>query len=70
MIRRRNRYEASSIGGVAIYPCMGGRDGEAEKRLHAALEGLPPGKVPIRALHVGDPKSDHAEKMGLQAAKF
>ncbi|WP_407186853.1 protein-L-isoaspartate O-methyltransferase family protein [Bradyrhizobium centrosematis] len=70
VIRRRNRFEASSIGAVSVYPCTGGRDEEAGKRLHAALEGLPTGKVPIRALHVGDPKSDDAEKVWFQGAGF
>lgn len=70
VIRRQNRFEASSIGAVAVYPCMGGRDEEAGKRLHAALEGLPPGKVPIRALYVGDPRPDEAEKVWFQAAGF
>ncbi|MGY4346739.1 hypothetical protein [Bradyrhizobium sp. 162] len=70
VVRRRNRFEASSIGAVSIHPCIGGRDDETAKRLHAALEGLPPGKVPIRALHVGDPKSDDAEKVWFQGAGF
>lgn len=70
VIRRRNRFEASSIGAVSVYPCIGGRDDEAGRHLHAALEDLPPGKVPIRALHVGDPSSDDAEKVWFQAAEF
>ncbi|TYL85944.1 protein-L-isoaspartate O-methyltransferase family protein [Bradyrhizobium cytisi] len=70
VVRRRNQFEASSIGAVSIYPCMGGRDEDAGKRLHAALEGLPPSKVPIRALHVGDPGSDDAEKVWFQGAGF
>ncbi|GLR87627.1 protein-L-isoaspartate O-methyltransferase family protein [Bradyrhizobium iriomotense] len=69
-IRRQNRFEASSIGVVSIYPCMGGRDEEAGKRLRAALEGLPPGKVPICALHVGDSSSDDAEKVWFQGPGF
>ncbi|WP_312016858.1 rRNA adenine N-6-methyltransferase family protein [Bradyrhizobium liaoningense] len=70
VIRRRNRFEASSIGAVSVYPCIGGRDDEAGKHLHAALEGLPPGKVPIRALHIGDPKPDDADNVWFQAAGF
>ncbi|MBV9066810.1 MAG: hypothetical protein JO004_13730 [Methylobacteriaceae bacterium] len=68
VIRRGDRFEASSIGVVAVYPCMGGRDEEA--RLQIALDGLPPGKVPIRALHVGDPTPDDAEKVWFQAPGF
>ncbi|MBK3666359.1 methyltransferase domain-containing protein [Bradyrhizobium diazoefficiens] len=70
VIRRRDRFEASSIGAVSVYPCIGGRDDEAGRRLHVVLEGLPPGKVPIRALHVGDPSSDDAEKVWFQAGGF
>lgn len=70
VVRRRRRFEAASIGAVSIYPCIGGRDEEAGKRLHAALEGLPSGKVPIRALHVGDPSSNDTEKVWFQAAGF
>ncbi|MET4296314.1 protein-L-isoaspartate(D-aspartate) O-methyltransferase [Bradyrhizobium sp. LB8.2] len=70
VIRRRNQFDASSIGAVSIYPCMGGRDDAAGKRLHAAFDGLPPGKAPIRALHVSDPSSDDAEKVWFQGAGF
>ncbi|MFH0301876.1 methyltransferase domain-containing protein [Bradyrhizobium sp. 31Argb] len=70
VIRRRTQFEACSIGAVSVYPCMGGRDDEAGRRLHTALEGLPPGKVPIRALHVGDPGSDHAGKVWFPGPGF
>ncbi|MBR0858437.1 protein-L-isoaspartate O-methyltransferase family protein [Bradyrhizobium liaoningense] len=70
VIRHGDRFEACSIGGVAVYPCTSGRDEDAGRRLHAALEGLPPGKVPIRALHVGDPRPDEAEKVWFQAQGF
>lgn len=70
VIRRRNRFEASSIGAVSVYPCIGGRDDEAGRRLRMALEDLPPGKVPIRALHVSGAGSDDAEKVWFQAEGF
>jgi protein-L-isoaspartate(D-aspartate) O-methyltransferase len=70
VIRRGKGFEAASIGGVNIYPCIGGRDEEAGKRLHTALEGLRPGKVPIRALHVDDPAPGDAEKVWYQAPGF
>jgi protein-L-isoaspartate(D-aspartate) O-methyltransferase len=70
VIRRKDAFVASSIGGVGIYPCIGGRDEEAGKRLDTALEGLPPGKVPIRALHVGDPTPDDTERVWYQASGF
>ncbi|WP_271553609.1 LLM class flavin-dependent oxidoreductase [Bradyrhizobium sp. CCBAU 45394] len=34
------------------------------------LEGLPPGKAPIRALHVGDPSSGDAEKVWFEGPRF
>jgi protein-L-isoaspartate(D-aspartate) O-methyltransferase len=69
-IRHGDGFAASSIGGVGIYPCVGGRDEEAAKRLQAALEGVSPGKVPVRALHLGDPGAADAEKVWYQAAGF
>lgn len=70
VVGRGNAFTASSIGGVGIYPCIGGRDEEAGKRLQIALKGLAPGKIPIRALHVGDPAPDDAEKVWYQAPGF
>jgi protein-L-isoaspartate(D-aspartate) O-methyltransferase len=69
-IRRGNAFAASSIGGVNIFPCAGGRDDAAAQRLLTALKGLTPGKVPIRALHVGDPASSEAERVWYQAPGF
>ncbi|MGC2774153.1 MAG: methyltransferase domain-containing protein [Bradyrhizobium sp.] len=70
VIRRGNAFAASSIGGVGIYPCAGGRDEDASKRLQAALKALEPGKVPIRALHLGDPAPADAAKVWYQAPGF
>ena len=70
VIRHGGGFAACSIGGVGIYPCMGGRDEDAGKRLQAALERLSPGKVPIRALHVGDPAPCDAERVWYQAQGF
>ena len=57
--RERNRFDAMSIGGVGIFPCAGGRDDAAAKRLDLALDTLPGSAssedVPIEALHRGDP---------------
>jgi protein-L-isoaspartate(D-aspartate) O-methyltransferase len=70
-IRRGGAFAASSIGGVGIYPRIGGRDEEAGKRLQSALEGLAPRtKIPIHALHVGDPAPDDAERVWYQASGF
>jgi len=70
VIRHGDAFAACSIGGVCIYPCAGGRDKDAGQRLHAALEKLPPAKIPIRALHVGDPAPDDAAKVWYQAQGF
>jgi protein-L-isoaspartate(D-aspartate) O-methyltransferase len=69
-IRRGNAFAASSIGGVRIFPCVGGRDNAAGQRLQTALKGLMQGKVPIRALHVGDPASSDAQRVWYQAPGF
>ena len=42
----------------------------AGKRLPGALEGLESGKVSIRALHLGDPRHEDAEKVWFQAPGF
>ena len=70
VIRRGDGFSASSIGGVGIFPCAGGHDEEAAKRLDTALKGLPPGKVPIRALHVGEPAPNDTERVWYQAPGF
>jgi protein-L-isoaspartate(D-aspartate) O-methyltransferase len=70
VIRHGDAFAARSIGGVGIYPCAGGRDEEAAKRLHAALGGLSPGKIPISALHVGEPAPGDAEQVWYQAPGF
>jgi protein-L-isoaspartate(D-aspartate) O-methyltransferase len=73
VVRHGHGFAAASIGGVGIYPCAGGRDEDASKRLQAALTALRPlgpGKVPIRALHLGDPAPDDADKVWYQAPGF
>jgi len=70
VIRRGASFAASSIGGVGIYPCIDGRDEAASERLKAALKELEAGKIPIRALHRGDPSPDDAERVWYQAPGF
>jgi protein-L-isoaspartate(D-aspartate) O-methyltransferase len=70
VIRRRTSFEACSIGGVGIYPCVDGRDEDASQRLKAALKGLEAGRIPIRALHLGGPSPDDAERVWYQAPGF
>jgi protein-L-isoaspartate(D-aspartate) O-methyltransferase len=67
VIRRGKSFAASSIGGVDIYPCIDGRDENANQRLKTALEQLEAGKIPIRALHRGSPSPADAERVWYQA---
>ena len=56
--RDPNRFEATSISGVGIFHCVGGRDGEAAERLREALDELHRNsstEIPIATLHRGDP---------------
>ncbi|MGJ4940310.1 protein-L-isoaspartate O-methyltransferase family protein [Bradyrhizobium sp. HKCCYLS1011] len=70
VIRRGTCFAASSIGGVSIYPCVDGRDQEGAERLKAALAGIGSGKVPIRALHLGDPPPADAERVWYHGPGF
>jgi protein-L-isoaspartate(D-aspartate) O-methyltransferase len=60
--RQGDAFAAASIGGVGIFPCIGGRDEEAGKRLQQALNDVPRGRsltdIPIKALHRGEPGAD------------
>ncbi len=57
VVRRGTSFDASSTGGVSIYPCKNGRDEDASRRLKSALESANTVNVPIRALHRGNPSS-------------
>jgi len=70
VVRRGTSFAASSIGGVNIYPCIDGRDSDASLRLKGALEGVDVSKVPIRALHLGDPSPDDAEMVWYRVPGF
>jgi protein-L-isoaspartate(D-aspartate) O-methyltransferase len=48
-------FDARSIGGVGIFPCVGGRDEEAAKRFLELARGSNWADIPIAALHRGDP---------------
>jgi protein-L-isoaspartate(D-aspartate) O-methyltransferase len=72
-VRRGTEFEASSISGVGIYPCVGGRDEEAGERLAQALLALRSAgatKVPVRALHRGDPDPEVLDKVWYRAPGF
>ncbi|UFZ06348.1 methyltransferase domain-containing protein [Bradyrhizobium ontarionense] len=70
VVRRGASFEASSIGGVSIYPCTNGRDEDASRRLKSALENSPIMNAPIQALHRGIPSSAESERVWYQAPGF
>jgi protein-L-isoaspartate(D-aspartate) O-methyltransferase len=59
-----DRFEAGSIGGVGIFPCVNGRDEEAAKRLRDTLleHRRAAADLPIAALHHRDPGPDEMER--------
>jgi protein-L-isoaspartate(D-aspartate) O-methyltransferase len=52
-------FTAESLGGIGIFPCVGGRDKAAAKRLQAAM-GAYGEPVPVRSLHRGAPPDGDA----------
>jgi len=72
--RRGEQFEAISIGWVGIFPCIGGRDEVAAKRLQRLLDAVR-GKslhaeIPIEVLHRGDPGPDAADKVWFHGPGF
>jgi protein-L-isoaspartate(D-aspartate) O-methyltransferase len=72
--RHRDGFDATSVGPVGIYPCVGGRDDAAAKRLDAALTEIGRGSwfapVPISALHRGAPSGEEMEKVWYYGPGF
>jgi len=72
--RDPNRFEATSIGPVGIFPCAGGCDEEAGLRLEAALKELHRAswgtEVPITRLHRGEPSADDMDRVWYRAPGF
>jgi protein-L-isoaspartate(D-aspartate) O-methyltransferase len=56
--RDHDRFDARSIGGVGIFPCVGGRDAEAAKQFLEMAQGSNWVGIPISALHRGDPSPE------------
>ncbi|MBO0751911.1 MAG: methyltransferase domain-containing protein [Bradyrhizobiaceae bacterium] len=67
-----DRFEATSIGGVGIFPCVNGRDEEAAKRLRDALDEhrAAGGELPIAALHHRDLSPEETERAWYFAPGF
>lgn len=70
VVRHGERFDAGSVGGVGIFPCVGGRDEAAGERLQKALEGVRPREIPIRALHRGEPAADVGERLWYAGPGF
>jgi protein-L-isoaspartate(D-aspartate) O-methyltransferase len=67
------RYDATSIGRVGIFPCIGGRDGEATVRLENALQELRSGSglsIPFDTLHRGDPAQERMDSVWYHGPGF
>src|SRR5262245_43975156 len=72
--RDRNRFDAVSVGAIGIFPCSGGRDEQAAKRLQYALDEQHRGSwcaaMPIEALHRGDPAPELMDKVWYHGPGF
>jgi protein-L-isoaspartate(D-aspartate) O-methyltransferase len=72
--RERNTFHAEAVGGVGIFPCSGGRDEEAAKRLQDRLAELQGGswgsEIPIEALHRGEPGPEVMDKVWYYGPDF
>lgn len=73
-----DRFDARSIGGVGIFPCVGGRDEAAALRLSQAIDQAlreaPRGRtlpeIPIEALHRSDPPDDAVDRVWYAGPGF
>jgi len=72
--RQGSEFDAASISWVGIFPCVGGRDEDAARRLSLAMTKLPRASrsadMPIAALHRGDPSPEIMEKVWYHAPGF
>ena len=70
--RRGREFAAASIGGVGIFHCIGGRDPEAAQRLEEALKAERGAgtKLPIHALHRGEPADEALPNVWYRAPGF
>ena len=68
--RQGDAFAARSIGGVGIFPCVGGRDDAAGERLQAALQNVQPRDLPICALHRGEPATEVGDRLWYAGPGF
>jgi protein-L-isoaspartate(D-aspartate) O-methyltransferase len=72
--RDHNRFDAVSVGPIGFFPCVGGRDEQAAKRLQDAFDELYRGswrsEIPIDALHRGDPSPELVDKVWYHGPGF
>lgn len=72
--RARNTFHAEAVGAVGIFPCSGGRDEEAAKRLQDRLAELRDrswhSDIPIEALHRGEPGPEVMDKVWYYGPGF
>ncbi len=64
------RFEAVSLGACGFFPCIGGRDPKAAKRLGRALAPLKGARPPIRTLHRGKPPAGKMDKVWYAGPGF
>jgi protein-L-isoaspartate(D-aspartate) O-methyltransferase len=74
-VRHGDDFDAAAISGVGIFPCAGGRDEEAAKRLRRTLQAEYLGRgsasdLPIRALHRGEAATEDEAKVWYFAPGF
>jgi protein-L-isoaspartate(D-aspartate) O-methyltransferase len=74
-VRHGEDFDAAAIGWVGIFPCAGGRDEDAAKRLSRALRSEDRSRgsardIPIRALHRGEAAAEDADKVWYRAPGF
>jgi len=73
-VRDPNRFEAVSVGPIGIFPCAGGREAGAAKRLQDAFDELYRGswrsEIPIEALLRGDPGPEVMDKVWYHGPGF
>jgi protein-L-isoaspartate(D-aspartate) O-methyltransferase len=74
VLPERRRFDATSIGPIGIFPCVGGRDREAAIRLEAALNELRRAswlaEILFAGLHRGEPSAEDMDRVWYWAPGF